>query len=52
VGLNLFFASYRFDKPLLTIYRAAVPMLLILGLGVLVITYVPWLTTFLLGFSK
>ena len=49
VGLNLFLASYRFDKPLLQIYRAALPMLLILGVGVLLITYVPWLTTFLVG---
>ncbi len=45
VGLNLFLASYRFERPLLTIYRAAVPMLIILGVGVLLITYVPWLTT-------
>jgi tripartite ATP-independent transporter DctM subunit len=45
VGLNLFLASYRFDQPLLKIYRAAVPMLLILGVGVLLITYLPWLTT-------
>ncbi len=45
VGLNLFLASYRFERPLLEIYRAAVPMLIILGVGVLLITYVPWLTT-------
>ncbi len=45
VGLNLFLASYRFERPLLDIYRAAVPMLIILGVGVLLITYVPWLTT-------
>ena len=45
VGLNLFLASYRFERPLLTVYRAAVPMLIILGLGVLLITYVPFLTT-------
>ncbi|REJ84732.1 MAG: C4-dicarboxylate ABC transporter permease [Acidobacteria bacterium] len=48
VGLNLFLASYRFERPLLEIYRAAVPMLVILGLGVLLITYVPWLTLGLL----
>ncbi|MCH9650107.1 MAG: TRAP transporter large permease subunit [Deltaproteobacteria bacterium] len=48
VGLNLFLASYRFEKPLLLIYRAALPMLLILGVGVLLITYVPGLTTGLL----
>jgi tripartite ATP-independent transporter DctM subunit len=50
VGLNLFLASYRFERPLLTIYRAALPMLVILGLGVLVITYFPPLTTGLLSF--
>ncbi len=45
VGVNLFLAAYRFERPLLVIYRAALPMLLILALGVLLITYVPWLTT-------
>ena len=49
VGLNLFLASYRFDRPLLDVYRASVPFLIILGIGVLVITYVPWLTMGLLG---
>ena len=48
VGLNLFLASYRFERPLLKIYRAAVPALIILGFGVLLITYVPWLTLGLL----
>ncbi len=44
VGLNLFLASYRFKRPLLEVCRAALPMMAILGLGVLLITYVPWLT--------
>lgn len=44
VGLNLFLASYRFKRPLLEVARASLPMLAILGVGVLVITYVPWLT--------
>jgi len=48
VGLNLFLASYRFRKPLLEVAAATFPMLLVLGFGVLVITYVPWLTTGLL----
>ncbi len=48
VGLNLFLASYRFERPLLQIWRAAIPMLVILGIGVLLITYVPWLTLGLL----
>ena len=45
VGLNLFLASYRFQRPLLSVTRAVLPILLILGVGVLLITYVPWLTT-------
>jgi tripartite ATP-independent transporter DctM subunit len=48
VGLNLFLASYRFDRPLMEVYRASLPLLAILGFGVLVITYVPWLTLGLL----
>ena len=48
VGLNLFLASSRFDRPLLEVYRAAVPMLVILGVGVLLITYLPFLTLGLL----
>ena len=47
VGMNLFLSSYRFDKPLLEVYRAVLPMLLVLLAGVLVITYVPALTTVL-----
>ncbi len=48
VGLNLFLSSYRFNRPLLEVYRASLPMLIILGVGVLLITYIPWLTTALL----
>lgn len=49
VGLNLFLAAYRFDRPILQIWRAVLPMLAVLGFGVLLITYVPWLTLALLG---
>ncbi len=49
VGLNLFLSSYRFKRPLLEVCAASLPMLCILGGGVLLITYVPWLTTGLLG---
>ena len=44
VGLNLFLAAYRFERPVLQIWRAAIPMLIILAIGVLLITYVPSLT--------
>jgi C4-dicarboxylate transporter, DctM subunit len=48
VGLNLFLSSYRFRKPLLEVAAATFPMLCVLAIGVLLITYVPWLTTGLL----
>ena len=48
VGMNLFLASYRFKKPLLEVTAAAMPMLAVLGVGVLLITYMPWMTTALL----
>jgi tripartite ATP-independent transporter DctM subunit len=49
VGLNIFLASYRFKRPVLEVCAAALPMMAILGIGVLIITYVPWLTTGLLA---
>lgn len=45
VGLNLFLASYRFETPLAHLYRSTLPFLAILLASVLVITYVPPLTT-------
>jgi tripartite ATP-independent transporter DctM subunit len=47
VGLNLLLSSYRFDKPVAEVIRATFPMLLVLVVGVLLITYFPPLTTFL-----
>jgi len=47
VGMNLFLASYRFNKPLGEVARAALPMLGVLLIGVLLITYVPAMTTWL-----
>ena len=45
VGLNLFLSSSRFNKPLPELYRHVVPFLIIIGIGVLMITYMPWMTT-------
>jgi C4-dicarboxylate transporter, DctM subunit len=45
IGMNLCLSAYRFRKPLTTIYRATLPFYIILMLGVLLITYVPQLTT-------
>ena len=44
VGLNLFLSSSRFNKPLPQLYRHVVPFLIILGIGVLLITYFPQMT--------
>lgn len=49
LGLNLLLASYRFKRPVLDVTWSTLPMLGILALGVLLITYVPWLTMGLLG---
>lgn len=48
VGLNLFLASYRFDEPLARIYKSVIPFFLMLLFSVLLITYIPWLSTGLL----
>ena len=45
VGLNLLLASYRLNKPVAEVARATLPLLLVMFLGVLLITYFPALTT-------
>jgi C4-dicarboxylate transporter, DctM subunit len=47
VGLNVYMASYRFGKSVPEVFRAVLPIIVVLHIGVLLITYVPWLTTFL-----
>ncbi|HXG47583.1 MAG TPA: TRAP transporter large permease subunit [Methylomirabilota bacterium] len=47
VGMNLFLASYRFGKPMGYITRAVLPILAIQAVAVLLVTYVPPLTTWL-----
>ncbi|MFO1513781.1 MAG: TRAP transporter large permease subunit [Verrucomicrobiota bacterium] len=46
-GINIFLSSYRFNKPVLQVSRAVVPMQIIIIIGLLLITYIPPLTTFL-----
>ena len=41
VGLNLFIASYRFNKPIMHVYSATFPFLIILMLSVILITFLP-----------
>jgi C4-dicarboxylate transporter DctM subunit len=45
VGMNLFLSSYRFKKPMIEVTRSILPMLGILLIGVLLISYIPALTT-------
>jgi C4-dicarboxylate transporter, DctM subunit len=45
MGLNLFLSAQRFEKPLPVLYKRAFPFLCILAVGVLIITYVPAVTT-------
>jgi tripartite ATP-independent transporter DctM subunit len=45
MGLNLFLSASRFGRPLPYLYRQALPFLLFMALGVLLITYVPAMTT-------
>lgn len=52
VGLNLFFAAYRFGKPVMQLFRAVLPLFIALGAGVLLITYVPWLSTGIVALAK
>jgi tripartite ATP-independent transporter DctM subunit len=47
VGLNLFIASYRFEKPILHVYSATFPFLMILLLSVIVIAFWPDLSLWL-----
>ncbi|MBN2808091.1 MAG: TRAP transporter large permease subunit [Deltaproteobacteria bacterium] len=47
VGLNLFLASYRFERPIAELYRATLPFLGLLLITLLLITYFPFLSLFL-----
>jgi tripartite ATP-independent transporter DctM subunit len=50
VGLNLFLASYRFKKPFIEICRYVFPFMIIQFAVVLLVTYVPALSTWLIRF--
>ncbi len=48
VGMNLFIASYRFNRPITELYQATLPFMLVLLFCVIIITYVPWLSIWFL----
>ena len=49
VGLNLFLASYRFDRPITKLYSASLPFLGLLIITLAIITYFPLLSLFLVN---
>jgi tripartite ATP-independent transporter DctM subunit len=48
VGLNLFISSYRFEKPILQVYAATFPFLMILLVSVILIAFWPSLSLWLI----
>ncbi len=52
VGLNLFISSFRFGRPVIELYRIAIPYLILLILCLLVITYVPSLSLSLINWLQ
>jgi tripartite ATP-independent transporter DctM subunit len=49
VGLNLFLASYRFGKPVVTLYKATLPFLALLMITLIIITYFPAISLLLVN---
>ncbi len=49
VGLNLFIASFRFERGIAEVFRATLPFFLLLLISVVVIAYWPGLSLFLLN---
>jgi C4-dicarboxylate transporter DctM subunit len=47
VGLNLFISSFRFNKPITQLYRSVLPFIGLLGVALIIVTYIPALSTWL-----
>ena len=52
VGMNLFITSLRFGTPVMRLYRVVVPALAVLLITLLIISYVPQLSLFILDFFE
>jgi C4-dicarboxylate transporter DctM subunit len=48
LGLNLFIASIRFERPVLKLYVASLPFIAMLLIALAFITYIPWMSLVLL----
>ena len=49
VGMNLFLSAYRFEEDMPTIYKSTLPFFIVMLISVLVITYLPFLSTWSLN---
>ena len=52
VGMNLFMASYRFGRPFTEICRYILPFLAVRLVVVLLVTYIPWFSSVLVGILR
>ncbi|MGB5519979.1 MAG: TRAP transporter large permease subunit, partial [Gammaproteobacteria bacterium] len=41
VGINLFIASQRFGKPIVTLFKSTLPFLLLMLIWLMMVTYIP-----------
>jgi C4-dicarboxylate transporter DctM subunit len=48
LGINLFIASIRFERPVLRLYVASLPFIAMLLVALALITYIPWMSLVLL----
>lgn len=44
LGLNLFISSFRFNRPVASLYRVVMPFAAILTFALILVSYVPWLS--------
>jgi len=49
LGLNLFISSYRFDRPVVSLYRVVLPFAALVALGLGLVMYVPRISTALIA---
>lgn len=45
IGMDLFVASYAFDKPILKIVKNVLPFILVQAIVLVLVTYIPWFST-------
>jgi tripartite ATP-independent transporter DctM subunit len=52
VGVNLFISSFRFEKPIVNIYRAVLPFIGIMLIALILVTYIPDFSLLLINLFK